>query len=343
MTTSSLFSVDLASITQVQQLSYILQAYLPQSIVVLGSLHHGDIDATYLNKHRSLHIWTTFPLPCLDPESRPNLFSVIALSHFNDNQFRYFCSAEASPNALATADEESHVQNTITTFMHSLSARNSILDGVVIDSLFKNGPELPAETIVFGAVHDKWISSFYPFTVKSNICVKYIRTPNPTSTSDEKRWDALAEGTEWIINELREGDIDLIRSRATFPRSHDYILSRQPYSVCIRRREGDASPVAWQLVISDGALAMLHVETEFRRRGLARLCLAALEKKLGEKYRTNDSSKAELYPFKRWEHLDVVLGNEKSSGLVASTNGWKEGWRCHWIHLSSNSTPSNSI
>ena len=80
---------------------------------------------------------------------------------------------------------------------------------------------------------------------------------------------------------------------------------------------------------------MLHVEPAYRRMGLARLCIAALCRKLEQMYETQEGGKQGRYPYARWEFQDVVQGNEKSVRLITSVEGWsaENGWDCYWIYL----------
>ncbi|KAI0072784.1 hypothetical protein K474DRAFT_1667407 [Panus rudis PR-1116 ss-1] len=46
-------------------------------------------------------------------------------------------------------------------------------------------------------------------------------------------------------------------------------------------------------------------------------------------FHTDDPKLAEKYLWKRWEHMWVVLGNEKGTALISSLDGWVGGWDCH--------------
>lgn len=73
---------------------------------------------------------------------------------------------------------------------------------------------------------------------------------------------------------------------------------------------------------------MLHVEPEYRKTGVARLCGLALCKKMEEMFHSTNGEKLGKYPWARWEFADVVEGNELGTLLMQSfkPDGWVRGW-----------------
>lgn len=80
----------------------------------------------------------------------------------------------------------------------------------------------------------------------------------------------------------------------------------------------------------DGGLGMLHVDSGYRRHNFARTCTIAICKKLERMFRTEDVTKKGLHPNLRWEHVDIVLGNEGSNKLIKEMEDWglKTSWVC---------------
>ncbi|KAI0072778.1 hypothetical protein K474DRAFT_1577323, partial [Panus rudis PR-1116 ss-1] len=272
--------------------------------------------------------WTSFDLSVRSEP--PELFSVYTLSSISNSsdQIRFFCSAEWS-TAPARPEEEKHVIGLWRSFYQQ---RN--LHG---DSMPRIFHELEGfkRVVCIGSLHVKWIACLTPFIVNDGPCYKYIHPPNLTATRtvESARWDA-SPNPKWIITELREDDIDLVNSRVHFPRPRESLRIRLPWSVAIRHADKpDGPPIAWQVLYSDGSMGMLHVEPESRRQGLAKLCISALMRKVEEGFHIDDPKFAEKYPWKRWEHMDVVVGNEKSTALISSLDGWVGGWGCHWSRL----------
>jgi len=315
-----LYPLDLVSEMDIGRLSDFLQPLLPYSLPILGSLFS---EQPTKNTPLPTQFWTTFRIP--DYPQPPSIFSVIAFSHLTDNQFRFFCSAES--NLPPTPDEETHVFGAIQSFINAIQIRDPLIRGIDIDTIVHHVDDGQA-SIFFGSLHEKWIPGIQNLTTRPSPCVKFIRSPRPAAMTIP----CCESIGDWEISEPGEQDIDIIRGRATFPRSREFVASRLPYSVCIRLKEGDGTPIAWHLLLQDGSLGMLHVEPEYRRKNLGKLCTEAIIAKLEDKFRP-DEGRVEKYPWKRWEFLDVLAGNEKGLGFAASLDGWERGWVSYWVHL----------
>lgn len=320
MSTIQLHRVDLSTPVAVEAFSDILQPLLPYSVPILGSLYSGDIHPQ--DGLRGLDVWTSFPFERSTPPSP--LFSVIAYSEFNDKQLRFFCSAETRLGP-PTKDEEEHVRSVLDSFVHALKTKDAVVEGIDCEKALEreNG-----EGIFIGSLNDRWASFLYAGMHWKPPLIIIVLIPD--EREDEPAWDAY-DG-EWEVTEIRESDIDFILSRAVFPRTPQFVKSRIPYSVCVRRRgEPEGSPpVAWELMYSDGSSGMLHVESEYRRAGLARKCVEALATRMAQRYRTDDEKLQGRYPHKRWEMTEVVMGNTAGLQLAMSRKGWKHTWMTHW-------------
>ena len=327
---TDLYQLNLASGGILERLSEILEPYLPFSLPVLGSLHcTGDELSSANANNPSLYVWSSFKMRA---DSIPPIpFSVITYSPIYAHQFRFFCSADSSPGVPST-EEEKHVVSVMQTLVKAVAHELVIVRGVDLKSVFRTPVEGVAPGIHIGSLHSKWVPCLQPHTIGSiNLCLKFFK--GPRSQSQLPSWDEPRGN--WIVTQLEERDIELVRSRASFPRTYEFVASRCPWSVCIRQLGGDGNAVAWQLLTPDGSIGMLHVEPAYRRMGLGRLCIAALCRKLEQMYETQEGGKQGRYPYARWEFQDVVQGNEKSVRLITSVEGWsaENGWDCYWVYL----------
>ena len=96
-------------------------------------------------------------------------------------------------------------------------------------------------------------------------------------------------------------------------------------------KEGEL--VAWAFLGPDGSLTSLHVEAEFRGKGLAKM----VTKRLFSLLTPIHQDASELHPSRfidippgtEWAHSDVTDGNEASAAVARSVGG-TVGWGCFW-------------
>lgn len=134
--------------------------------------------------------------------------------------------------------------------------------------------------------------------------------PNTVSTT-------LPEDLRW--GTLSRQHFALVRVRTQIPRQ-DKTLAVLP-NVAIFEAEG---PVAWAFVGLDGSLSTLHVEPEYRGKGLAKAVMAKLFKE-----------KMDLFweeGVERVAHDYVIKGNEASVGVSKSMGG-KSEWEVFWCRM----------
>ncbi|SMR54856.1 unnamed protein product [Zymoseptoria tritici ST99CH_3D1] len=147
----------------------------------------------------------------------------------------------------------------------------------------------------------------------------------------------LPEGLVW--GKLQWEDFKLVRSRTQIPRQ-DRTLAGLPCVAILDVRdvtttaggaddgaEGRCKPVGWAFVGLDGSLTTLHVEAEWRRRGLAQAITAKLFNEEMERLWEEG--------VKRWAHGYVVEGNVASEGLCRSLGGRKV-WDAFWVRVDLN-------
>ncbi|THH30365.1 hypothetical protein EUX98_g3835 [Antrodiella citrinella] len=318
---TQLYHITLDTADAVEAFADILHPFLPYSLPILGCLYSGDIDSK--NNIGNLHIWTSFPFEV--NTKPPPLFSVIASSGWSDMQMRYFCSAEVLV-APPTPDEEHHVRGVLNEFIRALKANDSIVQCINPEALLCREE---GKAIFLGSLHERWIACLASGIPVKFPCTKFVSRYE--FQGDEPVWNA-PQG-EWEIGELQKSDLEFVISRATFPRSFEFMVRRLEYSVCIRRKGIAGPPVAWEVVYPDGSSGMLHVEPEYRNAGLGRKCVAALSAKMRQRFRCTDERLKDKYPFARWEMTDVVVGNDAGLRHASSREGTKQSWVSYWASL----------
>ena len=130
----------------------------------------------------------------------------------------------------------------------------------------------------------------------------------------------LPEGLYWG-DAVRPQDFALVKSRTQIPRQ-DRTMATLP-SLTIYSR-GQEAPISWAFVGVDGSLTTLHVEPEWRGKGLAKAITTKLftEKMTG--FWTEGKAKQ--------AHGYVIVGNVASQKMCESLGG-KSGWECYWLRV----------
>jgi len=168
-----------------------------------------------------------------------------------------------------------------------------------------------------------WLSSVHPGLKVTYTKYIFARDSIPSTITDE-----LPEGLRW--GKVREKDMELVQTRTGIPRPASSL--RKFPSVAIfatdtaSRGEQDGTPIAWSFIGVDGSLITLHVEEEYRGRGLAKKLAANLFRTaLPEAYDMTGE------PEGGYAHADVALTNAASKGVCLSLgaknpNNWEVCW-----------------
>jgi hypothetical protein len=130
----------------------------------------------------------------------------------------------------------------------------------------------------------------------------------------------LPEGLRW--GEIRERDIELVKSRTSIPRTTQTLMSLKNVGVF---EEAADAPVAWTFLGLDGSLVTLHTEEAWRGKGIAKAVAAKLMKKYAPGIAVDNEGTA-------WSHADVYLGNVQSESVCRSLGG-KAMWKCFWVRI----------
>lgn len=150
-----------------------------------------------------------------------------------------------------------------------------------------------------------------PDDLLNKFLFKVADLPATKELPDQLRWGAM-----------RQRDIAAVQARTPIPRPTKTLMSLE--SVGVFDRETD-TPVAWTFLGLDGSLTTLHVESQWRRRGIAKAVAAKM-------FRENAPALAVDAQGTAWAHADVYVGNVQSESVCRSLGG-KEGWKIFWVRL----------
>jgi GNAT superfamily N-acetyltransferase len=150
--------------------------------------------------------------------------------------------------------------------------------------------------------------------------IKYLFQSSTLPASSD-----LPSGLHW--DKVRRQDLALVRSRTSIPRQ-DATLSILPSLAAFPDFEDgkETAPIAWSFLGPDASLSSLHVEPEWRGKGLAKKLAAKLfrEGSVGVFGAVGDED--------IWAHADVALDNDQSRGVCKSLGG-EEKWEVFWIRV----------
>jgi GNAT superfamily N-acetyltransferase len=148
--------------------------------------------------------------------------------------------------------------------------------------------------------------------------IKYLfRTSTLPAPSD------LPDGLCW--ERVIPSDFELVRSRTAIPRQ-DATLALLP-SMAIHSIAPDSEtslPIAWTFLGVDASLTSLHVEPEWRGKGLAKKLASKI---FGDRVVFNGEGEEDM-----WAHADVAVDNLQSQGVCKSLGG-EQWWTVYWIRL----------
>lgn len=129
----------------------------------------------------------------------------------------------------------------------------------------------------------------------------------------------LPEGLRW--GELRREHFGLVRSRTVIPRQEKTLAVLRNLAIFDERT---GMPIAWAFIQLDGSLSTLHVEEDWRGRGLAKMIVIKLfEEKMSELWEDD---------VEEWAHGYVIEGNKASCGVCEAVGGRRE-WNAFWVRI----------
>lgn len=128
----------------------------------------------------------------------------------------------------------------------------------------------------------------------------------------------LPAGLKW--GEVREQDMDLVKSRTIIPRSTRTLLSMKCIGVFEEKTD---TLVAWTFLGLDGSLTALYTEEAWRGKGIAKAMVVKIFQQYAPGIAVDDNGDA-------WSHADVYMGNIQSESVCKSLSG-KAMWTCFWV------------
>ena len=330
----------------------LLAPHVPYSLRILGTvLNTGRRTNTLQDVDPSkVSLWSTIPLhsDTISTADTPTLFSIVTFSHVN-HEFSVFCSAESSMSSgPPTEAEATHIMHVFEYLQDMVSKAHPTYDSVLTDRLTHHTDTDPPP-IIISAVHPKWADLLAPVSTCQIPGVRYV-FPHGAFAGDGLRTTVGGgeePGFEVEVSEIQPSDLPFVHGASTTARTDAYLLSRAPYSVCLRVQEdammgvGRGRPVACALLHSDGSLGALRVDSKYQRRGLGKLVIRTLVEKLDFSLKNQGDLKlvSDVYQdlgggALGWNWMDAGASNEVGNRFFTSMIG-KEGlkWACQWIFI----------
>ncbi|KAI7277430.1 hypothetical protein KC345_g6616 [Hortaea werneckii] len=132
----------------------------------------------------------------------------------------------------------------------------------------------------------------------------------------------LPEGLEW--GEVKREHFALIRSKSEIPRWDRTMASLPSLAIYPVGKDGNSDPVAWAFIGLDTSVTTLHVEPEWRGRGLGKAVTTKLFQQGMQRFWEDG--------VQRLAHGYVVMGNKASERMMKSLGGI-DTWKCYWLRV----------
>jgi len=286
-----------------------LEPFLPSSCALIGlaQSHLTPQPDPYLK------VRATFDFSSYRTTSKaPELFAVAL---FTPTQGRLFCSADASSEDVAP-EELAHREKVARLYVVTASSLVRTLPGHEEDSEY-----------ILGVVHEKFAPLVRPYARGTPIapCRLFFYPPSNTEVIDTA---ATGPGARWLVTNLEESDLELVRSTSQVQRTIEYLRTRIPVSTCIRDPDSADGKrlVAWVVKQSDGSLGLLYVDPAYRGKGLGGLAVRECMKRLNEKSENFGLAS-------QWNFVEVFRENSLGIGFFSRQKGWEAGWETWWVRL----------
>lgn len=272
------------------------------------------------------------------PQDSPWLFAFVDRSCRPETEVWFHGSWESNTNSLSSHEEKAidELVRNLVSAMKDLGVPTSIHQ----DLLNAKAEELKIEKdhggfsrddygghmvdsniMLWGATHEKTVTTLQRLGLlnmrfKTGLVPNFTfiwdvdSLPTPKELPDELRW-----------GELKPEHFSIVRSRTQIPRQ-DRTLAVLPNIGIFSKNT--MQPIAWAFVGLDASLTTLHVEPEWRGRGLAKAVTTKLFKeKMGSFW--EEGMKRLAYGF-------VIVGNKESEGMCRSLGG-KSDWLAYWLRV----------
>ena len=193
----------------------------------------------------------------------------------------------------------------------------------------KNSNKTP---LIIGAVHSRTLSLLTSVTQScSSPWLTFLyrvggwSTNRKTANSNNNN-EELLSSLDLVWGTVVESEFAMVRSRTAIPRS-DATLALLPCVGVRKQKEGRL--VGWAFLGVDGSVASLHVEPEFRGRGVGRAVAARVLAGLwdGEGFGGMEIERG-MGSVLGYSHAAVENGG--SIAIAKALGGWL-GWRAYWV------------
>jgi hypothetical protein len=189
--------------------------------------------------------------------------------------------------------------------------------------------------ITFGAVHEKTATIMreagvlhVPVLPNDGISIPFgmyiFQVERQSSEDDEGEKAAgmgLPAGLRW--GRLQSAHLAIVRARQPYPRLERTMATMPDVALF---SDGQDDPIAWALIGLDGSLTSLHVEEDWRKRGLGVLVAQKIFHDGMAVFWKHSGASDPLFA-----HAYVAEGNIASESLLRKAEG-VFGWNVHWIH-----------
>lgn len=323
-----------------------LRRYLPVSLPLYRRLQFGRFfEATTLLTNLSLSDQQSSDVPAASKD-KPWLIAFVDRSCRPETEVWLYCSWEShdTDTNASTDGKEMKLMRNLLQAMKDLAVPESIhqdilnakatdIDSNSTDSVGLSRSDyaahmLDVEIMLWGSIHERTLPILQRLGVADGERFKTAAVPNLMFTWDV---DALAVSKELPENvrwgELESRHFPIVRSRTQIPRQ-DRTLAVLPnlgiFPASSEAPNSQLDPLAWVFVGLDGSLTTLHVEPEWRGKGLAKAITAKLfREKMGMFWERG---------LTKWTHGYVIRGNKESEGMCRSLGGRSE-WDVYWVRV----------
>lgn len=342
----------------VSRATELLRPYLPVALPLYRRLQFGRVfDTTYL--YTNIDGWDSAGLtrpPEETPNGQPFLMAFVDRSCRPETEVLFFGSWEACGPPIDGSGREDWT--VIDEMMGALLSEFKVLpvpesihskfsapqaevaangtsesedrDTVGFSRADYGGHAADPNIMLWGAVHKRTmfvlerlgvISRAYKSGIVPNFTFIFSLDRLPPATE-------LPSGLRWGV--LAPEHFPLVRSRTQIPRQ-DRTMAVLP-SLAIYPRDitqrtsgkSEAAPIAWAFIGLDAALTTLHVEPEWRGKGIAKALSAKIFRENMRRFWEAGMEKV--------AHAYVAVGNTASERMCISLGG-KSDWECYWIRV----------
>ncbi|KAK3719044.1 hypothetical protein LTR37_004608 [Vermiconidia calcicola] len=326
----------------------ILKPHLPVSLPIYRRLQFGRFfEATVLVTNLPLRPPGRDDVVSTDQpnahKDEPYFIAFVDRSCRPETEVWFFGSWETQ---AISSTHEKHIDSILTAFVHSLkslSMPTSIHQDVLNAEIEKlkqdaqkdsagisrsdyGGHMLDPDIMLWGAVHERTFPILEQLGYLSKKAHMAGAVPNHTFVWDVDKdlkgvqeLEPLPQGLEW--SELKAEHFPLVRSRTQIPRQDRTLAVLPNLGIFDTNTQ---QPVSWAFVGLDSSLTSLHVEPEWRGKGLAKAITTKLFREKMALFWEDE--------MKRLAYGYVIVGNRASEGMCRSLGG-KSEWEVYWLRV----------